>query len=91
MAMGTGNREANTLPAMGREYKYRITVVGKLDTSWSSRLAGMAITIRGGEERQTITILEGKVSDQSALIGVINTLNDLQYPLLSVEFLEQNK
>ncbi len=71
--------------------RYRIVVVGHLDTSWSSRLSGMSITISGGRERETVTTLEGRIIDQSALNGVIMTLNDLQYPLLSVEYLDSDQ
>ncbi len=76
---------------MDRPARYRITVVGNLDTNWSSRLSGMSITITGGSGRKTVTILEGRIVDQSALNGVITTLNDLQYPLLSVEYLGNEK
>ena len=72
---------------MDRPARYRISVVGNLDTAWSSRLSGMSITITGGKGRKTVTTLEGRIVDQSALNGVITTLNDLQYPLLSVEYL----
>lgn len=75
------------MPAMDRPARYRITVVGNLDTAWSPRLSGMSITITGGKGRKTVTTLEGRIVDQSALNGVITTLNDLQYPLLSVEYL----
>ena len=76
---------------MDRPARYRITVVGNLDTIWSSRLSGISITITGGSGRKTVTTLEGRIVDQSALNGVITTLNDLQYPLLSVEYLGNEK
>ena len=79
------------VPAMDRPARYRITVVGNLDTPWSSRLSGMSITIIGGSGRKTLTTLKGRIIDQSALNGVITTLNDLQYPLLSVEYLGNEK
>ena len=34
------------------------------------------------------TILMGKLADPSALIGVLNSLHDIEYPILSVEYLE---
>ena len=79
------------MPAMARPARYRITIVGNLDTSWSSRLSGMSITIPGGRDLQSVTMLEGRVADQSALTGVITTLNDLQYPILSVEYLDNDQ
>lgn len=82
---------AKQMPAMDRPARYRLTIVGNLDTAWSSRLSGMTITITGGRGRKTITSLEGRLADQSALTGVITTLNDLQYPILSVEYLDNDQ
>jgi hypothetical protein len=36
-------------------------------------------------DQYPVTILTGRVPDQSVLIGIINTLFDRGYPLLSVE------
>jgi hypothetical protein len=48
----------------------------------------MTIEHEGEPKQYTITILMGKLSDQSALIGVLNSLFDIGYPILSVEYLE---
>ena len=65
---------------------YRIRIQGTLDPCWSNRLGGVTIYL---EERtsssNTVTILEGKITDQAALFGLLVALYDLRLPLLSVE------
>jgi hypothetical protein len=39
-----------------------------------------------GSGRHAVTILVGRLADQAALIGILNTLYDLGLPLLSVEY-----
>lgn len=67
---------------------YRICVTGRLPLDWSARLMGMNITrsdsVQSGEE----TTLVGRLPDQAALSGILNTLHESQYPVLSVECLE---
>lgn len=70
---------------------YRIQVNGHLDISWSDRLSGMTIITVGGKNTIETTILEGRLLDQAALTGVINTLYDLGLPLVSVEYLGANE
>jgi len=55
--------------------RYRICIVGILDEQWSNYCGGM-------------TILTGRLADQSALIGVLNALRDIGCPLLAVECVE---
>jgi hypothetical protein len=64
---------------------YRIRVEGSLDPSWSDRLGGLAITSSGQFGVKTTTVLEGELVDQSALMGVLNTLHDLHLPLEAIE------
>jgi hypothetical protein len=65
--------------------RYRIRVRGELSASWASRLGDMAITVRQAASQQQVTTLTGEVSDQAALMGVLNTLYDMGFPLLKVE------
>ena len=74
--------------ALGEPATYKIEVKGSLDGDWSGRLAGMHIEKRHQEDRETVTILSGKVRDQAELIGVLNNLYELHMPLLSVEILD---
>jgi hypothetical protein len=68
---------------------YRIRVEGVLDESWSNRLSGMQIISDESKKNKKITILFGYLSDQSALSGVLTSLNDLGLSILSVECLNE--
>jgi hypothetical protein len=65
--------------------KYKINVQGRIAPDWSDRLEGMTIcqTSMGGDI--PVTTLEGELSDQTALAGVLNTLYELHLPVISVE------
>jgi len=65
---------------------YRILLRGFLDKDWSDRLNGLTISATA-EEDESYTILEGPLEDEEALSGVLSTLHDLGYSLLSVECL----
>jgi hypothetical protein len=67
---------------------YRIRIQGILDKNRSDYYGGMAIEHEGDPKRNPITILMGRVADQSALLGVLNALSDIGYPILEVEYLE---
>jgi hypothetical protein len=67
---------------------YRIRIQGILDKNWSDYCGGMTIEHEGDHKQSAMSILLGKVADQSALIGVLNALFDIGYPILSVEYLE---
>ena len=65
---------------------YRIVVQGRLDETWSDRLEGMKICrATGTRDSPVTTSLEGELSDQAALAGVLNTLYELHLPVISVK------
>lgn len=66
---------------------YRVRVEGHVPLDWSARLMGMNITI-SSQESNEISTLVGRLPDQAALSGILNTLYDKQFPVLSVECLE---
>lgn len=71
---------------------YRIEVEGILPPAWFNRLGAMEILtsaeeIISQETNNTMTILQGKVSDQADLSGILNSLYELHLPLLSVQFI----
>ena len=68
--------------------RYRICVRGRLDASWSDRMAGLHIT-SGTDPGGAVTTLEGPVRDPAELTGVLNTLSDLNMPLISVQSLPE--
>jgi hypothetical protein len=64
---------------------YRIKVHGYLDSSWSDRLGGMAITSKTKGDAPPVTTLSGELVDEAALAGVLSALYDLGYSLQSVK------
>ncbi len=64
---------------------YRIRIRGHLDDSMSDQLSGMQITEVSGENSKAETILVGRLVDQAALSGVLNSLYELHMPVLSAE------
>lgn len=79
-----GDRRCGALSVIDTPATYRIWVGGSLAPDWSERLAGMALYIRRQRDGAVITCLEGELLDQAVLAGVINTLFELQLPLLAV-------
>jgi hypothetical protein len=67
---------------------YRIRVQGFVDGTWADQLGGMAVRNLPPEDGAPVAILVGRLPDQAALSGVLNTLYDLHLPILSVDILE---
>jgi len=64
---------------------YRICIAGILDEHWSDYYGGMKIEQGSDSKGYAMTMLAGRLADQSALIGVLNALHDMGCPILSVE------
>lgn len=79
---------ARPAPPFDRPAFYQIIVQGRIDPTWQDRLEGLAILSIDREPSPPITTLQGKLTDQSALAGVLNTLYELHLPVLSVNRLE---
>jgi hypothetical protein len=73
---------------MEKPANYRIRVEGELPARWLDRLGGMTVSVDLSTSERTLTTLVGRLRDQAALSGVLNTLYDLHLPVLSVECLE---
>ena len=67
---------------------YRIRVVGQVDPRLSGSVGGMQITKSGDSSGHVETLLIGRVPDQAALAGVLNTLYEMHLPVKSLECLE---
>ena len=67
---------------------YRIGVMGTLDKKWSDYCGGMRIEHDIALDEYPITILVGRLTDQAALVGVINTLYDMGCPIILVDCVE---
>ncbi len=66
--------------------RYRITILGFINESWSAYFAGMTVTT----EASGVTRLCGEVADQSALHGILNRMRDLNLRLISVQLLDDD-
>ena len=82
------NKQPDKWPTMGGPATYRIRIRGYLDARWSDRIGGMEITQSHGPDGEAESVLVGRLLDQAALSGVLNTLYDLHLPLVSVEFVD---
>jgi hypothetical protein len=69
---------------------YQIRVVGLLNDSWSDRLEGMTISAIENPDGGSETMLMGRLADQAALSGVLNSLYELHMPVLSMKCLDCN-
>jgi hypothetical protein len=74
----------NPIP-FDRPATYQISVQGRIKPTWSERLQGMTIRVTTEEADSPVTALEGELTDQSALAGVLNTLYEMHLVLLSVK------
>jgi len=68
---------------LDKSASYRIKLRGKVPDSWTDRLGNMTI-VETTPEGMT---LEGRLPDQSALAGVLDTLFSLNLPILEVSCL----
>jgi hypothetical protein len=67
---------------------YRISALGTLDKKWSDYCGGMTIEHDIVLDQYPMTTLTGILADQAALIGILNSLYDMGYPIISVECVE---
>lgn len=67
--------------------KYKISVVGVLEESYSDRLGGLAISNSAPDQDagKHVVTLTGRLADQAALFGVLNALYNMRMPLIAVE------
>ena len=68
----------------GKPTRYKIMVEGLISENWAERLGGMKIVIHSRANQKPMTVLSGLLQDQSALFGVLNTLNELHMPVIKV-------
>ena len=82
-------KQGKNLLSMKEPAIYRIRVQGRLDAKWSDRLEAMNITDLPRGDKGNETVLVGRLADQAALAGVLNTLYEQHLPVLSVDCLEE--
>ncbi len=65
--------------------RYAVRLAGHLHARWAVRFEGMSLTYRD----DGTSVLEGEVTDQAALHGVLRTLLGLGLPLVSLTRLDE--
>ena len=60
---------------------------GEVGPNWSDRLGGMRVLPSTLVEGSKVTVLEGRVTDQAELAGILDTLYALHLPVLVVQCL----
>jgi len=66
---------------------FRIRVQGGLDESWTTYFAVQSMSVEVDAAQLCTTTLISEPVDQAALVGIINRLNGLGLPLVSVDVL----
>ena len=74
--------------SLGRAAVYRLVVQGVVGEQLLDRLGDLRIGADPGAHGGTTTTLTGRIRDQAQLIGVVNSLYEMRFPLLAVELLE---
>jgi len=73
-------------PQMSESARYQIRVRGHVDAAAARRLRGLAIENSVDADGAPVATLRGELPDQAALLGILETLNGYQFPLLAAEF-----
>ena len=76
-------------PTMHGPAIYEIRVRGHLEEKWSGQLGGLQITAVQAANGRPETLIVGRLVDQAALTGVLNTLYELHLPVVSVECVDK--
>jgi len=62
----------------------QIEVKGPLDKKLSDYLGGLKIEWRTDRNKTKISRLEGEITDQASLMGILNALYDMRFPIINV-------
>jgi hypothetical protein len=63
---------------------YQIRVQGRVSPDQADFLGGMTVRMEMTEAGTPVTVLDGTLSDQAALLGVMNGLYEMHFTVLSV-------
>ena len=64
---------------------FRIHIQGELDESWFEYFGAQSVSVESDEAGNAVTVIISEPMDQAALVGLVNRLNALSIPLISVE------
>ncbi len=78
-------QQARPQAGMSEPATYEIRVGGCISERWTDWLAGLAITHEDVDPAGSTTRLVGELTDQAALLGLLQALYTLGLPLLEVK------
>ena len=64
---------------------FRIRIQGELDQSWFDYFSAQSASVEEDKAGNNVTVIISDPVDQGALLGLVNHLNALGIPLISVE------
>ena len=70
---------------MDEHAMYLIRVLGELDGRWLDYFDGISIVVDAPPGKKTVSTLCTHNSDQAAVLGILNSLYQYGYPLLSLQ------
>ena len=76
---------------MDRAARYRIRLNGYVSARLASNYGEMSATVITTDDGRTETELAGRVTDQAALVGLINMLYDLGHVVVAIERIEADE
>jgi len=89
--MGTDKQSRTQKFGFSKPAVYQIKIQGTLEERYSNRLGGMQIRTSKKPEKETISIITGRVNDQAALAGILNSIYEMHLMVLSVEILSHSE
>ena len=76
-------------PKFTRPAIYKITVDGVLNENMPGIISDLQISVDRSEPDEPVSILVGWMEDQTALSGVLNTIYENHYIIISVKMLKE--
>ena len=70
---------------------YHINIQGRVFESWRDRLGDMEVQIHENPGGKTFSVLKGRLNDQAALAGILNSLYELHHVVMEVQIIKDNK
>lgn len=64
---------------------FRVCIQGELDESWFEYFGAQSVSIELDQAGNVVTAIISEPMDQAALVGMVNQLNTLGVPLISIE------
>ena len=70
---------------------YQIVLIGRVEQGWEDWFDGAQSQNERNDSGRPITTLNCRVRDQSELLGVLNRLNCLNFPILSLQLVSEEE